>query len=275
MSSSCVRFTSADNATRMPCTSGRPETNRPGFRYGHGSRDGQHLQRAQLLVGDLAVGPPPPLTGRTGSQTLRSLRPDQRGLEDLGEHQRVVERVVRPHLADAPVRGQRLQPQVLAAEVEPAGQLDRAHHGVDRQLHLGQFGLGGQERVVEADVVGHQGASAQHVDQVGSDVGEARLARRASRRSGRAHGWARVDTGIQQGGDAALDVAVVTEGQCGDADDAGLPRPEAGRLDVDDSPARAGFGCRPAPGVAHIVRMARRSDIPSGRSAGDRRVSGT
>jgi hypothetical protein len=31
MTSSCVRVISADSATRMPCTSGRPATNGPGF----------------------------------------------------------------------------------------------------------------------------------------------------------------------------------------------------------------------------------------------------
>ena len=57
--------------------------------------------------------------------------------------------------------------------------------------------------------------------------------------------------------DAALDVAVVAERQRREADDAGLAWSEAGRLDIDDRPARAGFGSRP-PQVAHSVRMARR-----------------
>ena len=66
--------------------------------------------------------------------------------------------------------------------------------------------------------------------------------------------------GLSRRGEAVLDVAVVAEGQGGDADDAGLPGAEAGRLDVDDGPARAGFGCRPAPGLAHVSRMARCGD---------------
>ena len=57
-----------------------------------------------------------------------------------------------------------------------------------------------------------------------------------------------IDAGVQQAGDAVLDVAVVADRQRGDADDAGLPWSESGRLDVDDRPARAGFGSRPAPG---------------------------
>ena len=34
-----MRSTSADNATRMPWTSGPPRSKRPGFRYGQGIRD--------------------------------------------------------------------------------------------------------------------------------------------------------------------------------------------------------------------------------------------
>ena len=109
--------------------------------------------------------------------------------------------------------------------------------------------------------MGDEGAAAQHLDQLGGDVGEARLA--GEHLGGQAvHvGGPGIDTGVQQSGDAVLDVAVVADRECRDADDAGLPWSEPGRLDVDDRPARAGFGSRPAPGVAHKVRMARQSDI--------------
>ncbi len=72
--------------------------------------------------------------------------------------------------------GQRLQPQVLGAQLEPAGQLHGAHHRVGRQLRTDHFGLGGQERVVEADVVGDECAAAQQLSEFADDVTEARLA---------------------------------------------------------------------------------------------------
>ena len=109
--------------------------------------------------------------------------------------------------------------------------------------------------------MGDEGAAAQHLEQLGGDVGEARLV--GEHLGGQAvHvGWPRIDTGVEQSGDAVFDVAVVADREDRDADDAGLPWAEPGRLDVDDRPARAGFGSRPAPGVAHKVRMARQSDI--------------
>ena len=75
----------------------------------------------------------------------------------------------------AAVRGERLQPQIVGAQVERPGQLDGAHDGVDGKFGLGELGLGGQEGVVERDVVRHQRAAAQHLDHVADDVGEVRL----------------------------------------------------------------------------------------------------
>ena len=234
-------LTSADIATRMPCTSGRPPTNRPGF------ANGQGILAASTLSGRSSSWVTRPLGQvRRGDRMHRQPRlaflgARQRRLEDLGEHQGVVERVVGLHLRDAPVRGERLQPQVLGPEVEATGQLDGAHHAVDRQLGLDEFGLGGQERVVEADVVGDQRAPAQQVDQVADDVAEGRLALQHLggeavhvRRTG-------VDAGVEQAGEALLDVAVVTEGQRRDADDARLPRLKTRGLDVDDRPAGTGL----------------------------------
>jgi hypothetical protein len=74
------------------------------------------------------------------------------------------------------VRRQRRELQVIGAQLEAAGQLDRAHHGVDGQLRADQLGLRSQERVVEADVVRDEGAVLQQLDEVADDVAEAGLA---------------------------------------------------------------------------------------------------
>ena len=278
MSSSWVRFTSADSATRMPCTSGRPRTKRPGLRYGHGSRDADHLQRAQLLVGDSAVRPASPRQRPHRQPDLALARPHQHRLEDLSQHQRVVERVVRPHL---------VMPQCAASvssrRLSVPSSSRRASSTVHITVSIGssavdQLGLGGQEGVVEADVVGHQRAAPQQLDQVADDVGEPRLALQHLGGQPVHMGGPRVDAGIEQAVDAALDVAVVAEGQRGDADDAGLPGPEAGRLDVDDGPACAGFGCRPAPecGSQFEDRTAARQSLVALARPSDRpRASGT
>ena len=174
------------------------------------------------------------------------------------------------NLADSPVRRQRIQPQVLGAQPEPAGQLDRAHHGVDGQFDAGELRLGGQKGVVEAHIVSDQRAATQHVDQVGDNVTETRLIGQHLGGQAVHVGGTGIDAGIEQGGDAAFDVAVVAERQGREADDARLAWSETGRLDIDDDPARAGFGSRPTPGLAHRVRMARRSD--NARSAMQRVV---
>ena len=145
---------------------------------------------------------------------------------------------MRPLLHHAPVRGERLQPQVVDAEVQPAGQLDRAHHVVDGKLGVGELGLGGQERVVERDVVRDQRAPAQHLDHVTDDVGELRLV--LQHRGGQpVHvGGAGVDAGIEQADNGLLDPAVGVEAERREADDPRLARPETRGLDVDDGPAR-------------------------------------
>ena len=147
--------------------------------------------------------------------------------------------------------GQRLQPQVVGAQFEAAGQLHRAHHRVDRQFRPDHFGFGGQERVVEAHVVGDEGAAAQQIPEVADDVAETRLPFEHVGSQTVHMGGPGIDAGVEQAVEAALDVAVVAEGQCCDADDPSLPGAESGRLHVDDGPACAGFGCRPAPGLAH------------------------
>ena len=58
-----------------------------------------------------------------------------------------------------------------------------------------------------------------------------------------------VDARIEQADHGLLDVAVGVEGQHREADDAGAAGLEAGRLDVDDGPACARLGDRPAPGL--------------------------
>ena len=232
----------------MPCTSGRPRTKRPGLRYGHGSRDAIIFSGRSSSWVTRPLGQRRRSTGRSGSQTLRSRARTSAGLRIWASTRAS---------SNASCGFIWLMPQCAASVSSRMLSQPRSSRRASSTVHItvsigsssaGQFGLGGQERVVEADVVGDQGAAAQHLDQIGGDVGEGRLA--GEHLGGQAvHvGGPGVDTGIQQAGDAALDVAVVADRQCGDADDAGLPWPEAGRLDVDDRPARAGLGCRPAPG---------------------------
>ncbi len=130
------------------------------------------------------------------------------------------------------------------------------------QLGADQFSLGGQERIVEPDVVGDERATLQELDQIADDVAKGGLALQHLGGQAVHMGGTRVDAGVEQRVEALLDVAVVAKSKGGDADDAGLPGAEARGLDVDDGPARAGFGCRPAPVLAHVSRMARSPDKP-------------
>ena len=145
------------------------------------------------------------------------------------------------HLADSPVSRQRLQAQVGQAEIEPSGQLDGAHHVLDRQFDVHQLGLGGQKRVVEPDVVGDQRAPPQHLDEVGRHVTEGRLTGQHLGGQAVHMGGTGVDAGVQQAVQALLDVAVVAESQRRDTDDARLTGPETRRLDVHHSPAGSGL----------------------------------
>jgi hypothetical protein len=149
------------------------------------------------------------------------------------------------------VRGECLQAEVLDAKPEPSRQFDRAHDGVDGQFDVDEFGLGSQERIVETDVVRHQRATAQHTGQIVGHVGERRRPGQHLRGQPVHVGGAGVDARIEQAREAALDVAVVTDRERGDADDASLPRAEPGRLDVDDRPAGSRLGGRSAPTRAH------------------------
>jgi hypothetical protein len=205
------------------------------------------LQRPQLVVRDTAVRPTP--SGRRPHrQPYVSLpRPLHRGLEHPRQHQRVVECIVWPQLRDAPMRGQGFQPQVLGAQRQASGQLDRAHHGVDRQLGLGHLGLGGQKSMVERHVVGHQRAAFEHVQQVVGDVGEGRLVGQHSSGKPVHVRRARVDTRIQEADHRAVDGPAGVERQRGQADHPRMARAEARGLDIQDHPARIVLGDRPAP----------------------------
>ena len=233
----------------MPWTSGLPRTYGPGLRYGQGIRDASTFSGRSSSWVTRPLGQRRRVTGRTGSQTSRSRARSRAGCQHPGQHQGVVERVVRPLLGHAPVRGQRLQPQIVDAQVQPPGQLDGAHDGVDGQFGFGDLGLRGQERVVERDVVRHQRAAAQQLDHVTDDVGELRLV--FEHRGGQAvHvGGTRVHAGIEQADHGLLDSTVGVEAQCGEADDPGLTWPEARGLDVDDGPAPVRLAGRPAPGL--------------------------
>lgn len=70
------------------------------------------------------------------------------------------------------MRGERLQSKIVNAELQPPAQLDRAHDGVYRQLGPGHLSLGGQERIVECDIVCHQRATTQQLNNITDDVGE-------------------------------------------------------------------------------------------------------
>ena len=171
---------------------------------------------------------------------------------------------MRLHLGDAPMSGQRLQPQVLEAEVEAAGQLDGAHHGVDRQLGRNQLGLGGQERVVEADVVRHQRAALEHRVEIADDVAEGRLALQHLRGEPVDVRGPGSTPGLSRLAKLPLDVAVVAQRQCGDADDAGLTRTETRTSRRRRRPSRHRRGRPACPSdfrrLAHASRMARSPD---------------
>ncbi len=93
--------------------------------------------------------------------------------QPVGPIQRgVVECIVRPLLGHTPMRGKCLQPQIVDAKLQPAGQLDRAHDEVNREFGLGDLGLRSEKRIVERDIVRDQSAPAQHVDNLTGDIGE-------------------------------------------------------------------------------------------------------
>ncbi|CFE49075.1 Uncharacterised protein [Mycobacterium tuberculosis] len=83
---------------------------------------------------------------------------------------------MRPLLGHTPMRGKCLQPQIVDAKLQPAGQLDRAHDEVNREFGLGDLGLRSEKRIVERDIVRDQSAPAQHVDNLTGDIGELWLA---------------------------------------------------------------------------------------------------
>ena len=112
------------------------------------------------------------------------------------------------------------------------------------------LGFGGQERVIETDVVRHQGAAPEQVDQIADDVGEAGLALQHLGGQPVDMGRSGIDTGVEQCVEAPFDVAVVAKRQRRDADDPGMSWVETRGLHVDDSPACAVFGRRAAPGAA-------------------------
>lgn len=70
-SSSCVRFTSADSATRIPWTSGPPDWYRPGLRNGQDILDASAFSGRNSSWVTVPLGQRRRETGRTGSQTSR------------------------------------------------------------------------------------------------------------------------------------------------------------------------------------------------------------
>ena len=166
--------------------------------------------------------------------------------------------------------------RLSAAEVEPAGQLDGAHDGVDRQFGADQLGLGGQERVVEADVVGDQGA-ARAARSIRSPTMSANVGWPASISAVRPCTW--VGPGSTPGFSRLERLRSTLPSsptrQRRDADDARLPRTESGRLDVDDRPARAGLGWPAGPRCgSHVRGWHGAPDKPRAASAACRRRVG-
>ena len=192
--------------------------------------------------------------------------PLQRGRQHIGQHDRIVEGVVRPPLRHTPVRRQSLQPQVVGAQFQPAGQLHRAHDAIDRQRDTGQLGLRGQEAVVEGNVVRDQRAPAHELDDVADDLAELRLILEHLGGQPVNVGGTGIHARIEQAHHGLLDVPLGVECEHRQADDASAARPEAGGLDVDDGPTRIGLSGRPTPGhrgrsVPHECRISRRADI--------------
>ena len=148
-------------------------------------------------------------------------------------------------------------------EIQPAGELHRAHYVVERQRRLRQFGLGGQKGVVETGVVGDQRAPVHHVGQAGSDVFEGRLVLEHLGRQAVHVGGPGIHAGVEQADHRLLDLALGVQRQCGDAENAGVARTEPRCLDVDDDPAPVLFTGRSTPGVAHNRQNGTRPRQPS------------
>ena len=224
----------------------------PGSRYGHGSRDASIFSGRSSSCVTWPLGHRRRSTDRNGNQTLRSRARTSAGLRIWASTSAS---------SSASCGFIWLIPQCAASVSSRMLSTPSSSRRASSTVHMtlstgssrpGQLGLGGQERVVEGRRCGRRGcgrAAPRH----SSPATSAKQGCACKHLGGQAvHvGGAGIDAGVEQGGDAVFDVAVVADRQGRDADDAGLPWPEAGRLDVDDRPARAGFGSRPAPGVAH------------------------
>ena len=62
---------------------------------------------------------------------------------------------------------------------------------------------------------------------------------------------ARIHAGVEQADHRMLNIALCVQGQCRDAEHAGIARMEARGLDIDNDPTGISLSDRPAPGVAH------------------------
>src|SRR5947209_8194236 len=119
-----------------------------------------------------------------------------------------------------------------------------------------------RSRVVERDVVRHQRAAAEHLDDVTDDVAELRLVLQHGGGQPVHVGGAGVHPGVEQADHGLLDAPVCVEAERGNADDPRLTRPKPRGLDVDNGPTPARLAGRPPPGhPVHELRMARRTDI--------------
>ena len=202
----------------------------------------EHLQRPQLLMRDLPVRPVPARNRAHRQPDLAFAGAHQNRFEDLREHHRVVEGIVRLHLRDAPVARPAFPAAGSRCPARACGSARRCTSPClsavrPRPSRPRRPGTSSRIRRCGPPVCGR----AARLDELADDVAEARLARQHLGGQPVYVGGPGIDAGVQQAVEAPLDVAVVAEGQCRDADDPSLPGAEAGGLHVDDGPACAGL----------------------------------
>ncbi len=170
---------------------------------------------------------------------------------------------MRAPLRDSPVLGQRAQLEVVGTQLETAGELDRAHHRLNRQHDTGHGRFGSQERIVECDVVGHQYSALKQPNQIGGDVDETGAA--FQHVTGQAMNLCRprIHTGIEQTHNRLLNDAARRHGKGGKTYHPRCRRMQTRCLDVDDSPTTMAIDW---PLVGHIDSISAPTDIEAGSS---------
>lgn len=165
------------------------------------------------------------------------MRTGQRTPENTSEHRRVIERVMRTHLLNTPVLGQRSKTESLHTQVQPSSQLNGAQRGSHRQLHSGTPRFSLHKPVVKARVVSNEDPARQHAEQIVGDLSKTRLTSKP--RSGKPVnvGRARIHPRVKQAMPSLFDVTGSSHRDRGDAEYARAGRIQARRFDVDDHKA--------------------------------------